>query len=271
VTDRLKSKVALVTGAGQGIGKAIAHALSHEGAHVYVTDTKLETAEAVSKSIQKAGGQAQALKLDVSSEQEWIKAYQLIAKNHSVLNILVNNAAIEVVGPVEELVLKDWKAVQSVNVEGVFLSAKIMAPLLRQVSIECPQDTASMVNLSSVAGLIGRPDQLAYMTSKGAVRSMSKGLAIEFASKGYNIRVNSVHPGGIQTPMLESVLQYRMDIGVLNTKNLDEALDIMAENHPIGRIGTPNDIAQGVLYLASDESSFVTGTELIIDGGWTAQ
>jgi NAD(P)-dependent dehydrogenase (short-subunit alcohol dehydrogenase family) len=109
------------------------------------------------------------------------------------------------------------------------------------------------------------------MSSKGAVRSMSKGLAIEYASKGYNIRVNSVHPGGIETPMLNNVLQYRVDKGIIPAKTLAEAQQLMADHHPLGRLGQPEDIAQGVAFLASDASSFITGTELIIDGGWTAQ
>jgi 3(or 17)beta-hydroxysteroid dehydrogenase len=271
VTESLEGKIALVTGGGRAIGAATAKLLAQRGAEVLVSDIATQEAEAVVANICAEGGRAIALSLDVRSEAGWQTVHGFIGSRFPKLDILVNNAAVELFGPSEEITLEEWRAVQAVNVEGLFLGAKTLLPLLKAVHRETPGATSSVINLSSVAGIIGRPDQLAYMSSKGAVRSMSKGLAIEYASKGFNIRVNSVHPGGIETPMLKNVLQYRVDEEIIPAKTLAEAQQLMADFHPLGRLGQPEDIANGVAFLASEASSFMTGTELVIDGGWTAQ
>ncbi|MDJ0919912.1 MAG: glucose 1-dehydrogenase [Henriciella sp.] len=267
---RLTGKVALVTGAGRGIGESIATELAAAGALVIATDIDQDAAQTTADAIIDRGGEACARRLDVTEERAWQREREVLSADYGRLDVLVNNAAIELFGPSQEIELEDWKKTQAVNVEGVFLGTKTLLPLLKRTGDVADVGTSSIVNISSVVGLIGRADQLAYMTSKGAVRLMSKGLAIEYASKKYNIRVNSVHPGGIETPMLNNVLQYRVDEGVVPASTLKEAQDLMAAHHPIGRLGQPQDIAMGVVYLASDEASFVTGTELVIDGGWTA-
>ena len=254
---RVENKVALVTGAGQGIGRATSLLLSREGAAVAVTDIDAQAAETVAEQIRAGGGRARAWKLDVSVEAEVAAVVAEAGKEFGRLDILVNNAGITGAnGTAEETSEADWDRVMATNAKGVFLCTKHAVPLLRRAG------GGSIVNLSSVYGIVGSHNVAAYHASKGAIRIMSKTDALAFAED--RIRVNSVHPGFIWTPMLEAGAQVP---GVA-----PEAVhSAMAKLHPLGTLGEPEDVAHGILYLASEEAKFVTGSELVIDGGYTAR
>lgn len=248
---RVADKVVLVTGAGSGIGRATAKLLAAEGATVIVTDVNrpggLET-------VQQIGGKARFEEQDTSKEADWKSIIDDILAREGRLNGLVNNAGIA--GPFpssfEGESLEQWRRILSINVEGVFLGCKYGVPALRG------SGGGSIVNLSSLAAFLGTPDLSAYGASKGAVRQFTKTVAIDCARKGYKVRCNSVHPGIIATPMGDSILPS------------DKARERMRQRVPAGELGVPEDIAYGVLYLISDESRYVTGAELVIDGGMNA-
>jgi len=252
---RLTGKVALVTGAAQGIGAGIAEGFVREGAKVWFSDRVAP---------ERADGRT--LALDVTLPDHWIDAERQIREQDGRLDILVNNAGIELVKSLDMISLEDWRRVMAVNVDGVFLGCKTFEPLMSASGKS--DSSASVVNISSIAGIVGYPDQAAYNTSKGAVRHMSKSLAIEWAAHGKPIRVNSIHPGCIRTPMLEEAAEGWAAGGLINA---DDPWKDVAEMCPLNRVGRIEDIAMGALYLASDESVFVTGTELVIDGGWVAR
>jgi NAD(P)-dependent dehydrogenase (short-subunit alcohol dehydrogenase family) len=255
--DRVKNKVAVVTGAAMGIGKATARLLAEEGAKVAVTDIEEDDCRQVAEEIQEAGGTARAWVLDVSDEEEVRQVFQEVAEAFGGLDVLVNNAGISGANrPTHELTREEWEKVMAVNVTGVFLCTKHAVPFLLE------SHGGSIVNLSSIYGIISARDIPPYHASKGAVRIMSKTDALQYGPQG--IRVNSVHPGFIWTPLVEDFIQ---DQG----QEVEEGRKALADRHPIGRVGRPEEIAQGILYLASDESSFVTGAELVIDGGYTAR
>lgn len=266
---RLSGKVCLVTGAAQGLGKAMAETLAREGAEVVMGDINFEGLQNVEKDITKNGFNANSLKLDITSEDDWCKAVKHITENYGVLDVLVNNAGVELVVPVENISMDQWNFVQNTNVGGVFLGCKIMLDLLKKCGEE-NEVGASIINISSVAGIVAFANQLAYNTSKGAVRHMSKSLAIEFAENKYNIRVNSLHPGFIDTQMLNEVFETWAERGIMGNTHR-EVYDAVAAIQPLGKFGLPEDIANGVLFLASDEAKFMTGSELVIDGAWTAR
>lgn len=255
--DRLNNKVALVTGAAQGIGAAIARAMAAEGAHVIAADRNVAGCEALAVE-----SGISALALDVTSESDWAAAADHIASTFGSFSILVNNAGVELVKPMTEHSLADWRGLMAVNVDGLFLGCRTMQPLL------AASGAASVVNISSIAGLVGYPDQLAYNTSKGAVRHMTKSLAIEWASHTLPIRCNSIHPGCIRTPMLEMAVEGWVREGSIPA---DDPWAAVASLCPLNLVGSPRDIAMGAVYLASDEARFVTGIELVIDGGWVAR
>ena len=248
---RVADKVVLVTGAGSGIGRATAKLLAAEGATVIVTDVNrpggLET-------VQQIGGNARFEEQDTSKEADWKRMIDDILAREGRLNGLVNNAGIA--GPFpssfEGESLEQWRRILSINVEGVFLGCKYGVAALRG------SGGGSIVNLSSLAAFLGTPDLSAYGASKGAVRQFTKTVAIDCARKGYKVRCNSVHPGIIATPMGDSILPS------------DKARERMRQRVPAGELGVPEDIAYGVLYLISDESRYVTGAELVIDGGMNA-
>jgi 3(or 17)beta-hydroxysteroid dehydrogenase len=249
--DRVAGKVVLVTGAGSGIGRATATLLAAEGATVIVTDINraggLET-------VQQIGGKTRFEEQDTSREADWKRIIDDILASEGRLNGLVNNAG--VLGPYpatfETETLEQWRSTLAVNVEGVFLGCKHGVPAIRQ------SGGGSIVNLSSLAAFLGTPNLSAYGASKGAVRQFTKTVAIDCARKGYKVRCNSVHPGVILTPMGEGIL------------SSETARERTRKSIPIGDFGAPEDIAYGILYLISDESRFVTGAELVIDGGMNA-
>lgn len=249
--SRVAGKVVLVTGAGSGIGRATAKLLAAEGATVIVTDINqpggLET-------VQQIGGNARFAPHDTAQEADWQRIIDEVMAREGRLNGLVNNAGIA--GPFpstfETETVEQWQRMLSINVQGVFLGCKYSVPAMKA------SGGGSIVNTSSLAAFLGTPALSAYGASKGAVRQFTKTVAMDCARKGYKIRCNSVHPGIIMTPMGDSILPS------------DKARDRALKSIPIGEFGTPEDIAYGILYLISDESKFVTGTELVIDGGVNA-
>jgi 3(or 17)beta-hydroxysteroid dehydrogenase len=253
--NRLKDKVALVTGGAMGLGRAMALLLASEGAKVVVTDMRDADGASTVAEIEKAGGGSCFFHHDVSVEEDWVKAVDGALKKFGRLDVVVNNAGIAITGSVEEVTLASWRKLMSINLDGVFLGIKHGIRGIKQGS-----RGGSIVNLSSIEGLVGDPDLAAYNASKGGVRLLTKSAALHCAKTGTGIRVNSIHPGFIWTPMVEN--------GPGDAEARRKALIAL---HPVGHLGEPDDIAWGVVYLASDESNFVTGSELVIDGGYTAQ
>lgn len=254
---RVDGKTAIVTGGALGLGRAIALMLAREGANVVVTDVKEREGVAVAEAILAQGGKAAFVRHDVAEEGEWRSVIAVALDRFSRLDILVNNAGVALSASVEDTSLEQWRWLQSINSEGVFIGTQQAIAAMKQTG------GGSIINLSSIEGLIGDPNLAAYNASKGAVRIFTKSAALHCAKAGYGIRVNSVHPGYIWTPMVESYLAAQDDP--------EAAKAAIAALHPVGRLGEPDDIAYGVLYLASDESKFVTGAELVIDGGYIAQ
>lgn len=254
--DRVKGKVALVTGAALGLGRAAAALLAAEGARVVLTDTREAEGAAAADAITNAGGEAIFFKHDVASADDWARVVASALRRFGGLDILVNNAGVALAANVEDTALDQWRWLMSINLDGVFLGVK-------EAVVAMKQRGGSIINLSSIEGIIGDANLAAYNASKGGVRLLTKSVALHCAKAGYKIRVNSIHPGYIWTPMVENYLNDQADPAA--AKGAVEAL------HPLGHLGEPNDIAYGVLYLASDESKFVTGAELVIDGGYTAQ
>jgi NAD(P)-dependent dehydrogenase (short-subunit alcohol dehydrogenase family) len=254
--QRLDGMVAVVTGAALGIGRACAVLMAREGASVAVLDTDEIAGAAVAEDIRKAGGKAHFKRCDVSRESEVAEALQDAATRFGRIDVLVNNAGISGPNkPTHELTEQEWDRVQAINVKGVFFCTKHVIPHLRRAG------GGSIINLSSIYGLVGAADVPPYHASKGAVRLMTKNDALIYAPD--QIRVNSIHPGFIWTPMVEKHLKSLGD--------LEAGRRMVADLHPLGHMGEPDDIAWGAVYLASKESKFVTGTELVIDGGYTAR
>ena len=254
---RLENKVALVTGGALGIRRETCRALAREGAAVAVTDVRVDDAREVVVSIENEGGQAAAWELDVSDADRVHTVFQEVVERFGALNVVVNNAGIAGPNlPTHEIDPQDWEDLMAVNVRGVFLCTREAIPHLRAAG------GGSIVNLSSIYGIVGAPDLPAYHASKGAVRLMTKTDALLYAEEA--IRVNSVHPGYIWTPLVEKLGEEHPDGVEAFRRELDA-------KHPVGHVGEPEDIAYGIVYLASDESKFVTGSELVIDGGYTAR
>ncbi len=251
MANRLEGKVALVTGAGSGLGEATARRFAAEGARVYLTDINEEAANAAAGSI---GDAASAQFQDVTDEAAWDRLVNDISATEGQLDIVVNNAGIVMTGSAEDTSLEDWRAIQAVNLDGVFLGTRAAIKAMKAHG-------GSIINISSIEGIIGEPLAAAYNASKGGVRIFTKSAALHCAAQGYGIRVNSVHPGFILTPMVEQGLA-----GL----SPDEVAGLMS-GIPLGAMGEPQDIANGCLYLASDESKYMTGSELVIDGGFTAR
>ncbi|HKK69926.1 MAG TPA: glucose 1-dehydrogenase [Candidatus Krumholzibacteria bacterium] len=254
---RLKDKVALVTGGALGIGRESCLALAREGAAVAVTDVKTDEIEEVAATIGDEGGTAAAWELDVSDEEQVQKVFAAVVEEFGRLDVVVNNAGIAGPNkPTHEIEPEEWDQLMAVNVRGVYLCTRAAIPHLRSAG------GGSIINLSSIYGIVGAPDLPPYHASKGAVRLMTKTDALLYAED--SIRVNSVHPGYIWTPLVEELGKEHPDGVEAFRRELDA-------KHPIGHVGEPADIAHGIVYLASDESKFVTGSELVIDGGYTAQ
>jgi NAD(P)-dependent dehydrogenase (short-subunit alcohol dehydrogenase family) len=248
---RLDGKVALISGGARGQGAVEARLFCAEGARVLFGDILDEEGAALEKELRDAGADASFVHLDVTKEDDWLAAVALAETRYGKLNVLVNNAGILIRKTIEETTEEDWDRIMAVNVKGVFLGTKAAIPAMRRAG------GGSIVNISSVAGLVATRDSAAYSATKGAVRLFTKTIAIDHVKDG--IRVNSVHPGPIKTDMIREMVA-----------NEDVWRDRLTRL-PMGRAGEPEEIAYGVLFLASDESSYMTGSELVMDGGSTAQ
>ena len=249
--NRLEGRVALVTGAASGIGKATAQRLAEEGAAVLITDIQVEAGEATVQEFVAAGHRAAFFRHDVASEADWEAATAKAVEEFGGLDILVNNAGMGDVKAIEDTTLEEWDRTVAIDQTGVFLGMKISAPHLKA------SEHASVINISSIFGTSGGFGvSPAYHAAKGAVRTLTKNIALHWATEG--VRVNSIHPGFIETPILEQAKG-------------TEIWDGMTALTPMGHLGRPADIAAGVAYLASDDAAFVTGLELYIDGGYMAR
>ncbi|HUH39001.1 MAG TPA: glucose 1-dehydrogenase [Spongiibacteraceae bacterium] len=254
MTGRVAGKVAMVTGGASGLGEAISLLLAQEGAQVVVADIAVEAGKRLVSTIREAGGDARFIELDVTSEAGWADAVAQVLADYGSLNVLVNNAGIAPVGDME-MDFALWRKVMSINLDGVFLGTREAIRAMRKCGAQ-----GSIINISSTMAMTATPTTAAYSASKGGVRSLTKAAALHCAAAKLPIRVNSVHPGMCMTPLVEDYF-----------KNHPEALEPQLASYPIGHLGQAVDIAQGVLYLASDESRFTLGAELVIDGGFLAQ
>lgn len=254
---RVDRKVAVITGAACGIGRATARLLAREGAKVAITDIDDQAGNSLADEVNAAGGLARYWHLDTADEDNVQKVFAEVARAFGSIDVLVNNAGIAGVDkPTHEISRKEWETLMSINVTGVFLCTKHVIPYMQKAS------AGSIINMSSIYGLVGAADLPPYHASKGAVRLMSKNDALIYAKE--QIRVNSIHPGFIRTPLVDALAEESPQGAAAFMRQLDSL-------HPIGHTGEPDDVAYGVLYLASDESKFVTGAELVIDGGYTAR
>jgi 3(or 17)beta-hydroxysteroid dehydrogenase len=252
--DRVKGKVALVTGSASGIGKATALLLAKEGAKVIISDINLAGGKEVDAQIKKDGGESCFIKLDVTSERDWVKAMEKIVARFGKLDILVNNAGDALIKSIEDSTVKDFRYIFTLDVEGVFLGTKYAFGVMKN------SGGGAIINMSSQAGIKGAKDSSIYCAAKAAVRLFTKSAAVEGSKTGYNynIRVNSVHPGVIETPLLKRLGSTFKD------KKTKAAMD---DQIRIGRNGQPIDVARTVLFLASDDASYITGSEFVVDGG----
>ena len=250
--DRVDGKVALVTGGASGIGRASALLLAREGAQVVVSDIDADGGQATVDGIGKA---ADFISHDVTSDEAWIVAVQHTLDRFGGLNVLINSAGIGDADTIEDTTLEDWRRVHAVNLDSVFRGCK------RAIGAIARSGGGSIVNISSISGIIAGHNMAAYNSAKAGVRLLSKSVALHCARQGYKIRCNSVHPAFIDTPILRPITE---------KFGRNAALAKLSRQVPLGHIGKPDDVAYGVLYLASDESNFVTGSELIIDGGISA-
>ena len=257
MSGRLEGKITLVTGAATGLGAATAIRFAEEGATVILTDVNGGRVEETAAEIRERGLNAQAQPQDVTEEASWDRIISGIIASYGKLDVLVNNAGIVIPGNAEETTLSDWQKTQAVNSDAVFLGTRAAIRAMKE-------GQGSIINISSIEGIVGEAGAAAYNASKGAVRIFTKSAALHCARQGYKIRVNSVHPGFILTELVE---------GALSSMTEEEAITAGArllEAIPMGAMGEPVDIANGCLFLASDESKYMTGSELVIDGGYTA-
>ena len=267
--NSLSGKIALVTGASQGIGKRIAEVLSANGAKVLVTARSENLIRDVASKIKQNGNDARWHPLDVRKEDQWIASIEYVVKEYGGLDILVNNAGLSVRGLIEELTLEKWRSAMEINAEGVFLGLKHGILTMKPGGVA--GKGGSIINISSMVSWVGVPGTAAYSSSKGAVRMLTKVAAVECGKLNYGIRVNSVNPGVIRTQLTVEGFKTIAEEESSGFATPEAAEAAFTALHPIGKLGTTDDIAQAVLYFASDASGFVTGSELLVDGGYTAQ
>lgn len=251
---RVAGKVALVSGAASGLGAEAARRLAREGAKVMLTDLAAAQGQAVADEIAAAGGDAAFMPHDVTDEARWIEVIAATVARFGRLDVLVNSAGVGGGEPLLEATLEGWRRVTAINLDGTFLGLRHGAAAMIETG------GGSIINLSSILGKVGFPGAAAYCASKGGVALLSKAAALELAAAG--VRVNSVHPGFIDTPMVSEALHA--------SANGNEMRDMLVSRHALGRLGAPREIADAIVFLASDESSFMTGSELVVDGGYTA-
>jgi NAD(P)-dependent dehydrogenase (short-subunit alcohol dehydrogenase family) len=265
--NRLDGKVALNPGAARGIGGETAKLMAQAGAKLVVADVLDEAGRQTVEAIRAAGGQADYIHLDVTREEDWTAAVDLATGRFGKLDILVNNAGVFIGKSIEEISLEEWNKLVAVNMTGVFLGTKLAAPALRAAAAASEHGSA-IVNLASIAGLVGSQLDPLYSMTKGGVTLFTKSAALEFGRKGYRIRVNSIHPGVIQTEMGEQTFMAR----ARRTGSNDPApvRQQVSDSIPWGRLGVPLDIAKGIVFLASDDAAYMNGAGLVVDGGFTA-
>ena len=252
---RLAGKVCIVTGGGSGIGRAICLLFGREGATVVAADKNAESAARTVGELEFLGAQGMAVQVDVSLAESVRGMVDVVVEQHGRIDVLVNNAGFGFAATVVETEEADWDRLMSVNLKGVYLGCKYVVPVMVR------QGGGSIVNTASAAGLVGVPDRAAYCASKGGVIAMTRAMAIDHVDDG--VRINCIAPGTVESPYFDEIFAASEDPAALRR--------LMEARHPMGRLGTPNEVAGGVLYLASDESSFVTGSVLSVDGGMTAR
>jgi 3(or 17)beta-hydroxysteroid dehydrogenase len=263
--NRLDGKVALISGAARGIGAETAKLMIEAGAKVAIGDVLDERGRETARSL---GADALYHHLDVTQAESWQEMIAAATARFGGIDILVNNAGMFLGKGIEEASLDEWHRLVAINMTGVFLGTKLAVPALRERAVGTAHGSA-IVNLASIAGLVGSQLDPLYSMTKGGVTLFTKSAALEFARKGYRIRVNSIHPGVIQTDMGEQTFTARARN--MGSNDADAARQIALSTHPIGRLGVPNDIAKGIVFLASDDAGFMTGAGLVVDGGLTAQ
>ncbi len=266
--SRLDGKVALLSGAARGIGGETARRMAAAGARGVIGDLLDERGRQTVAEITAAGGQAEYIHLDVTKEDDWTAAINLATARFGKLDILVNNAGVFIGKGIEDISMADWNLLVAVNMTGVFLGTKMCAPALRDAGKNSEHGSA-IVNLASVAGIVGSQLDPLYSMTKGGVTLFTKSTALEFGRKGYRIRCNSIHPGVIQTDMGEQTFVARAQRTGSNDPNVSRKT--VLETVPWGRLGIAEDIAKGIVFLASDDAGYMTGAGLIVDGGMTAQ
>ena len=266
---KLEGRVAFITGGARGIGAATAAALASAGASIFLTDLLEDDGRKTAEGIVAEGGRARFARHDVTNETAWNEALDTCESAMGGVDILVNNAGIFFMKLIADTSLEDFRRMLAINVEGVFLGMKTAIPRIAKRANRWDGGGA-IVNLSSVAGLVGSPGAIAYNASKGAVRLMTKSAALECAALGHKIRVNSVHPGVIETKMGQQVVDEAAAMGGFGAGSNEVHATVVAM-HPIGRFGRPAEIASAIAVLASDEASYMTGSELVVDGGFTAR
>jgi NAD(P)-dependent dehydrogenase (short-subunit alcohol dehydrogenase family) len=255
MAGRVDGKVALVTGGASGLGAESGRRLAREGATVVLTDLVAEAGQAVADEIAAAGGTALFLTHNVTDEARWIEVVAAVLDRFGRIDVLVNSAGVGSGGqPILEHTFEAWRRINAINLDGTFLGVRHVAPAMAAAG------RGSIINLSSILGKVGLPGASAYCASKGGVLMLTKAVALELAATG--VRVNSVHPGFIETPMVLNALR--------ESENENAMRDMIVSRHAMGRLGVPREIADAIVFLASDESSFMTGSELVIDGGYTA-
>lgn len=259
---RLDNKTVIMTGGGAGLGAEGARFMAAEGASVIVTDIHEDTAHAVAAQINDAGGRAAAIRQDAASEEDWKTLIRFAQDTFGQINCIVNNAGIEVVKTIEETTNEDLRQLSTINEWGVFYGVKYGF-------ISMKESGGSIINISSIAGLRGFAGLGAYCMSKGGVRLFTKAAALEASTLGYPIRVNSIHPGVIHTDMGHRLLQRTVDLGMMPDYEASE--QFWTAQHPSKRLGVPKDIANAMVFLASDEADFINGTEIVVDGGYTCK
>lgn len=256
---RLKDKVTLVTGGASGIGAAICKVFAEEGATVVVTDINEELGQQIVSSITSDGGNAVFIQQDVADEVRWAEVGSQVEADFGRLDVLVNNAGIALIGTVESDDLETWRRTQAVNLDGVFLGTQAAIRVMKN------NGGGSIINISSIEGIIGEPLASAYNAAKGGVRIFSKSAALHCADQGYGIRINSLHPGFVETPMLEGAA------ADMSAQQAEAFMGRTVATIPLGRMAKARELATATLFLASDDSSYVTGSELVVDGGYTAR
>jgi NAD(P)-dependent dehydrogenase (short-subunit alcohol dehydrogenase family) len=260
----LAEKVAIITGAASGIGEATAVLFAKEGCAVVISDIDVEQGNRVYKLIVDQGGKAEFINHNVTSEDSWKMLITQVERNYGRLDVLVNNAGIGFAKTLTEMSYDEWRTVMMVNLDSVFLGLKYSLPAIRKSG-----RGGSIINVSSISGIVAAPGASAYCASKAAIRLLTKSAALESAAAGDGIRINSVHPAAVDTPIWKKSNWWE-EFSRANGGD-EKAMAILAENSPLKRLAKPEEIAAGILYLASDKSGYVTGTELVIDGGFSIQ